>query len=78
MDREALADLCHEQWSGWMKYLFEKSSVQNDESVAIPPDMVKRWKRQLSTPYKDLSKKEQDSDRTEADKFIALTRGSDG
>lgn len=77
VDREALAELCHQQWSGWMQYLFEKSFARDDGSVVIPPDLVKRWKRQLSTPYKNLSKKEQNSDRTEADKFIALIRGSD-
>lgn len=62
--REELADLAHEQWSGWMRYLFEN---WNDDSVA-------RWKRQMETPYAELSREEQDSDRKEADRVLAVLR----
>jgi hypothetical protein len=62
--REELADLAHEQWSGWMRYLFEN---WNDDSVA-------RWKRQMETPYTELSEEEQDSDRKEADRVLAVLK----
>lgn len=38
----------------------------------MPSWGVERWQRQTNTPYTELSEKEQESDRTEADKFIAL------
>lgn len=62
--REELADLAHEQWSGWMKYMFEN---WDDEHVA-------RWERQMETPYSELSEEEQDSDRKEADRVLAVLR----
>jgi len=69
--RERLADQCHEQWSHWMKYLFSKT-MEGDAETIIPEELVKRWKRQMSTPFAELSQEEQDSDRREADKFLAL------
>lgn len=62
--REELADLAHEQWSGWMRYLFDNWS---DDSVA-------RWQRQMETPYAGLSEEEKDSDRKEADRVLAVLR----
>ena len=33
---------------------------------------VERWKHHANTPYADLSESEQNSDRKEADKFLAI------
>jgi len=33
--REKLADLCYEQWPGWMKYLFEFGVFNADGTVVI-------------------------------------------
>ena len=70
--REKLANLCHEQWSGWMQYLFSKCEKNVDGTMTMPQWAVERWVRQMQTPYADLSGAEQDSDRTEADKFLGL------
>jgi len=67
-----LADLCHNQWSHWMKYLFSKSIHNTDGSITIPKQLVDRWKRQMNLSYFKLSKDEQDSDKKEADKFLIL------
>lgn len=72
--REELAELAHEQWSGWMKYLFSKCPEQWTGSVLIPSGAAERWKRQMNTPYSELSEKEKDSDRKEADKVLAVIR----
>jgi len=74
--REELAALCHKQWSGWMQYLFSKCD-ENPETgqVTIPRWAFDRWSRQASTKYAGLSKQEKDSDRKEADRFIALIEG---
>ena len=70
--REKLADLCHYQWSGWMKYLFSKSTTNPDGSVTIPKALVDRWQRQHNADYQHLTEPEQNSDRTEANKFLLL------
>jgi hypothetical protein len=75
--REKLAALCHEQWSGWMKYLFSKceKTTGEVEGMIIPEWAVKRWMRQMNTPYLQLSIEEKESDRKEADKFLELCFG---
>ena len=70
--KEKVAELAHDQWSGWMKYLFSKCSYNNDSSEVIPLEFTERWKGQMKTKYCDLSEEEQDSDKKEADKFISL------
>ena len=79
--REKLAALCHEQWSHWMEYLYGKCdntisiySVQGKTQAIIPKEFTERWYRQMMTPYEELSEKEKESDRVEADKFIKLLK----
>lgn len=70
--REALAELAHEQWVGWMRYMFSNSTTNDDGSESVPAALVERWKRQMQTLYKDLPDGEKESDRVEADRVIAL------
>lgn len=79
--REVLAKLAHKQWAGWMDYLFSKcipyqpGEVQAEEgAMIIPKWAVERWKRQASTNYDQLNIEEKESDRTEADKFLAVMK----
>lgn len=69
--QEKLAEYAHDAWSGWMKYLFEKSTRNSDGSVTIPKPYVERWMRQMNTSYSDLPESEKKSDRLEADKIIS-------
>lgn len=76
---EILAELCHDQWSGWMKYQFGKfhkldsyTMYGGDDFRLLPQEFWDRWTRQMNTPYAELSEPEKESDRTEARKFIAL------
>lgn len=71
--REQLAALAHEQWSGWVRYQFSKCEERGDGRL-IPPWAVERWMRQMQTVYADLPEEEKESDRTEADKVLALIR----
>lgn len=73
--REKLSKLAHDQWSGWMKYLFEKSILNEDGTVTIPKWAVDRWKRQMSTDYDDLPEEEKESDRHEADRVLLIIGG---
>ncbi len=70
--REALAALCHEQWTGWMHYLFSKSPTNAIGQRTIPREWVSRWQRQMDTPYAQLSEPEKNSDREEADRVLSL------
>jgi hypothetical protein len=67
-----LAEYAHEAWSKWMKYMFDKSEINEDGTMTIPADLVERWARQSNTPYKDLPADEQLSDVAEAHKMIAV------
>lgn len=75
--REKLAALAHEQWSGWMQYLWSKAvhdatGGKSDGAVTIEPGYAKALRRQMDTPYEDLPYEEQESDRHEADRVLAL------
>lgn len=69
---EVLADVEHERWSGWMRYLFTKGQMNGDGSFVIDADSVARWKRQAVTQYQDLSEQEKESDRAEVRKTLAV------
>lgn len=70
--RERLAALAHEQWSGWMKWQFSKGTFNADNTWTMPTWAVERWTRQMGTAYTDLPEEEKASDRTEADRVLAL------
>ena len=60
---EDLADIEHQRWSHWQRYLHSKGTPQPDGSLLLPTDQVSKWTRQMSTTYADLSEKEKESDR---------------
>lgn len=70
--REIAAALCHEQWSGWMLYLFGRLQRKNDGSYVVSPEYADNLMRQQTTAYENLSETEKKIDRIEADKFIRL------
>ena len=69
---EDLADIEHKRWAGWQEYLHSKCSRKKSGGLTIPDDLVKRWERQIKTPYKDLSEKEKESDRKEVRRYFPL------
>ncbi|MDE2104848.1 MAG: hypothetical protein KGL39_46860 [Patescibacteria group bacterium] len=69
---ERLSSLAHEQWSGWMRYLFSKCTTNEDGTMTIPKWAVERWTRQMNTPYGQLPESERESDRHEARRMIAV------
>jgi len=60
---EKLAALEHEQWAHWTRYMLDN----------LTPENIQRWRRQIETPYEDLSEKEKESDRVWARKVMELT-----
>ncbi len=69
--RDKLAEYAHEAWSGWMRYLFDKSTPDAGCTI-IPSDLTTRWRRQASTPFNKLPPEERRSDYTEADHMLAI------
>ena len=72
--RERFADIAHESWAGWMKFLFHVSEQREDGSVVISAGRVARWQRQINTPYEALSADEQEAELLEADKYLAVVQ----
>lgn len=57
---EKLSELEHEQWSHWTKYMLDNLTQKN----------IEKWKKQINTPYAELSEEEKESDRIWARKTI--------
>lgn len=73
---EQLADKAHASWAHWMKYLFSQCGVVDDgdgyDHYLIPPELVKRWMRQMDIPYECLSEREKQSDRDEVAHILPI------
>ena len=52
-DFEKIAELEHEQWAHWTKYMLDNLTEEN----------MARWREQIKTSYNDLSEEEKQSDR---------------
>lgn len=61
---EDLANLEHEQWIHWTKYMLNNLNTEN----------IERWKKQCKIPYFVLTEKEKESDREWARKVIGLIK----
>ena len=69
-EREKLAEASHESWSHWMSHLFGKCVKDDVGNATIPHELVKRWQRQIQTPYDLLSEAEKSSDLAQADRML--------
>lgn len=76
--KEALASLEHTRWASWQAYLHSKCTKNSDGSLTIPAGYVANLERQIATPYSELSEKEKDSDRAEAEKTLNVLREEGG
>lgn len=67
---EDLANIEHQRWSHWQKYMHAKGCQQSDGSLLIPADLVAQWNRQIAMPYEELSESEKESDRDQVRKYL--------
>ena len=67
------ADLEHNRWARWQKYLFSKCTKNEDGTLTIPRWAVERWSREIDTPYSELSEEQKESDRKEVRKYLPLS-----
>lgn len=75
---EAIAAVEHERWAHWQRYLHEQCTPLDDGSLLIPSHLARRWERQISTAYADLSEEEKNSDREQAHAYLAALRQAAG
>lgn len=74
-DRERLAALEHARWSKWQRWLHDQCRLDDrTHALMIPATLVARWEQQIATPYAELTEREKDSDRYEADVTLAALR----
>ena len=69
---EQLADVEHERWSHWQRYLHSKCERTMDGSLVIPANLVTQWESQMNTPYSELSETEKDSDREQVRRYLPI------
>lgn len=69
---EQLAEIEHERWSHWQRYMHSKAERQSDGSLLIPAELVARWERLIETPYSELTDNEKESDREQVRKYLPL------
>ena len=75
--REKLAEYAHDvSWTGWMIHMFSVCIENEDGSLTIPADKVKRWSGQMATSYKDLPEDMKPSDREQADNILEIVKDS--
>lgn len=69
---EQLADLEHQQWAHWTQYLLGRLTLRPNYVKVDKKTQkdFKRWAKQIITPYRNLSKKEKESDREWARKVL--------
>ena len=70
--KEQLADIEHQRWVDWQKYLHSVCVKNADGSLTIPKSNVEHWERQINTNYKDLTEKEKDSDREQVIRYWGI------
>jgi hypothetical protein len=62
---ETIASAAHDIWAHWMKYFIPKM-----EAGEFTEEDFEKWKRQMETPYYDLSEEEKNSDRDVAKLYL--------
>jgi hypothetical protein len=69
---ETLADVEHERWSHWQRYMHSKCERQPDRSLVIPSELVAQWERQIAASYAELSESEKQSDRDQVRRYLPV------
>ena len=70
-DIEKLADIEHQRWSHWQKYMHSKMQTHKGDFI-IPGILVEHWERQIKTAYKDLSEREKEEDRKQVRRYLPM------
>lgn len=69
---EALSDLEHQRWGGYMQYFLAKLQELPNGDLVIPAGYADNLLKLAQTPYAELSADQQDNDRREVGKTLDL------
>ena len=69
---EKLADIEHQRWADWQKYVHSKCIKNSDGTLIIPKWAVEQWERQINTPYSKLIEDEKEKDREQVRRYWNL------
>lgn len=70
---EKLADIEHQRWADWQKYVNSEASYNTEtQDFVLPYRLIMAWQKQIITPYSDLSEKEKDSDREQVRRYLPI------
>ncbi|MFT9113838.1 MAG: hypothetical protein ABF443_06970 [Acetobacter malorum] len=69
---DTLAAVEHQRWAHWQRYMHNQGIKLEDGALLLPADLVKRWERQMDTPFEELSEDEKDSDRDQVRQYISV------
>jgi hypothetical protein len=75
---ETLAEIEHERWSHWQRYLHSRCARAADGSLVVPAELVARWEQQMATPYGNLSEPEKESDREQVRLYLPVIEAALG
>ena len=67
---DRLAEIEHERWAHWQRYVHDSCRKEADGSLVIPAELVQRWERQITTPYSELSQDERNSDIEQVEHYL--------
>ena len=69
---EKLADIEHQRWADWQKYVHSKCIKNSDGTLIIPKWAVEQWERQINIPYSELIEDEKEKDREQVRRYWNL------
>lgn len=69
---EELAAVEHERWAHWQRYMHDQCERLADGRLIIPAELVRRWEKQIETPYDRLSDDERESDREQVERVLPI------
>ena len=69
---EKLADIEHQRWADWQKYVHSKCIKNSDGTLIIPKWAVEQWEREINTPYSELIEDEKEKDREQVRRYWNL------
>jgi len=74
--KEKFAEKIHIVWAEWMLYVFQNCKSDVEGNMIIPKDLVKRWKRQSSQTFDELTEEEKFTDKKIAGELNKIVRDS--